>query len=124
MGYCVTCDCNVTINSDNIKNVLSIINKTNGGFYRDDNEPFTSIIKAFSVWGYLADIDENMNIIINERNAEKWIDDDKLWTAIAKFVTPNSYLIFIGEDGYQWKYQFENGEMVEYNKPDIWIKKK
>ena len=60
-------------------------------------------------WEFVIDNDCGDIIGVNFTGDRLW-DEDDWFQAIAPFVTSGSYIQLQGEDGYNWRYLFENGE--------------
>ena len=147
MGYCITVIANIVIKKDCIAEALEAINalhepslmeKQAGGGCSDgrkwyswvNNPPeggFTDIVEAIDAWRYDAEPINNPygyqevgDISIEHFNGEKWGDDEYLWKAIAPFVRNGSDVSYVGEDGEQWRFEFEDGKVKERTARVVW----
>ena len=94
------------ISVDDIPAVLALLNE-------DSDEPIDNIKDAFCELEYKITFDAEGNIINIWFEGEKLCDDYEMFQKIAPYVRPCSYLIMQGEDGYYWKWIFQNNECIE-----------
>ena len=139
MGYYVTVEADLTLAKEHLPEALAAINalhtpdllakQAGGGSSHGDkwyawvgNPPeggWTDIVVALREWRYDAhNVDdpwagqEEGDVYIESFCGTKWGDDAYLWRAIAPFVRSGSVVSYIGEDGEQWRYVFEDGKVV------------
>lgn len=78
------------------------------------------IEEIFKAWGFETDFDDQGNIVGLNFFFEKSGQEDLLLGAVAPYVKDGSYIEFMGEDGFRWKWVFENGIMVEKKGRFVW----
>lgn len=142
MGYCVRIEItDIRILAEKVAECLAAINamhdpatmrdKAGGGstdgsvwysFTRNPPESgFRSLVNAFEAWRYDAFVDEDDgSVVIDCFDGEKWGDDEQLFQTIAPFVEGEGLILVRGEDGAQWRYTFNNGEMTEQTAKIVW----
>ena len=53
---------------------------------------------------------------------EKYCDEDRIiFETIAPFVADGSFVQYMGEDGYMWRYTFKNGKCIEQYPEIKWV---
>ena len=69
---------------------------------------------AIKEWGWELIVDEESGDVVDISYEENKIGQESLmFTAIAPYVEEGSFLHMNGEDGSQWRWYFEDGNMVE-----------
>ena len=127
MGYYITqSDTNFKILKENLNDVLESIRALHGqetirdginqsrhhfswvaeNFYKKE-----TLDEILDDWRYEVEYDNEGNVVNIEFTGEKLGDDEILFRQIAKFVEHDSYITICGEDGEQWRWVFENGQM-------------
>lgn len=69
--------------------------------------------ELLAMWRWSAKTDEEGNIVGLSFEGEKLGDDLRFFGTLAKHVKDGSFIHMLGEDGHQWKWVFENGEVNE-----------
>ena len=120
MGYCMTqMETNFFMPAENkkaaMKNVKEKLATANAHFkWIDDGwENLPTLEKVLEAWGWEAKVDEDGNIVGLSFQWEKRGDELRLFGCLAPFVTNNSSIRMRGDDGEQWKWIFDNGEIHE-----------
>lgn len=78
-------------------------------------------------WGFDSSIMEDGKMYIDEFLGEKWHSEEEFFELIAPHVadlgpTCRAEISCLGEDGDKWKYQFEDGKLVEYRPEITWVR--
>lgn len=69
-------------------------------------------------WRYDLDLEKNSVQFFGEKRG----DDEIFWSTLAPFMENGSYLEWHGEDGAQWRWVFQDGEMNTFEMVPSWIK--
>lgn len=77
--------------------------------------------EALSAWRWKAYLSERGDIDYLSFTGEKSGDDRVLFSAIAPYVTDGSYISMRGEDGFLWRWFFQNGECSEQEGQIVWV---
>lgn len=133
MGYCITMtESNFTIKKENFEKALQSLkevfipeNMTCYDYVGGKKYPHFSWVDAKTVLEskelgealeeirYAPTYNDNGDICNVEFTGEKYGDEKVFFTALAPYVESDSYLSFEGEDGAEWIWKFNHGE-VEY----------
>jgi len=119
MGYCMRQqEIKFFIPSDEKGAALKRVKeKLQSGNYRWMNDSDWANAKTLEEmleeWRWDAKVDEDGNIIGLTFEGEKAGDDLRFFGALAKHVKDGSFIHMLGEDGHQWKWVFEGGEVNE-----------
>lgn len=132
MGYCITlANSKFSIKKENFENVLKALKALGNGSNRSDArggsnterwfswmnganpEKWKTVFHAMKAWRFPCAVNEEGNISQIAFIGEKYGQEKLMFEAIAPFVEAGSYLHFRGEDGAQWKYEFDGKVMVE-----------
>lgn len=119
MGYYITQgDTNFKILKENLNDVLESIRALHGqktihrfSWVNKDFYKKETLDEILDDWRYEVEYDNEGNVVNIEFTGEKLGDDEILFGQIAKFVEHDSYITICGEDGEQWRWVFENGQM-------------
>ena len=76
-------------------------------------ENWTHVKDAFDAWRYTADVDDEGNICDVFFEGEKIGQEIEFFKVIAPYVEPGSYIQMIGEDGFIWRWVFDNDTVEE-----------
>jgi hypothetical protein len=75
---------------------------------------------VFRAWRWDIFLDNEGNVDGIEFCGEKLGDDLVMFEAIAPHVEPESYIVMHGEDGYIWRWYFNNGKVDEQDGHITW----
>jgi hypothetical protein len=74
---------------------------------------------VFREWRWTVDIDDD-GILAIFFDGEKSGDDGYLWSAISPYVEDGGYINMLGEDGAQWRWEFNSGKMELRTASIVW----
>lgn len=133
MGYCIQLkDSKFTIKNENIDKALDAMIQLGDGSNNEDASggrlggktrwfawmnlanpsEWSSIQRASRDWRYPMDVDINGDVIGISFIGEKIGQEQLMFETIAPFVEAGSFLDFIGEDGAQWRLEFNGKTML------------
>lgn len=135
MGYCITQQqCKIFINfcdKENalkeIKKLMEKVNLLGSGFSGSKGQrtnhfswvttdlviKSNTLEEALDEWRWEADLDNDGNITKLSFVGEKLGDDKHLFNVLAPYIEDGSFIEMRGEDGYMWRWIFENGMCKE-----------
>lgn len=109
MGYNVDMTIDVRIEADKVPAALATLNKY---FVEHCEYPHDSLPDALAGFGFDTTIAEGADgqaIESMQWQGGKMFESEEMFKLLAPFVTDNSHLTCIGEDGDIWGYEFEGG---------------
>lgn len=86
----------------------------------EEIENANNIEQIFNAWRWQIEFDPNENINNIYFEGGKLGQDDLLFETIAPWVGEYSYIEMQGEDGFLWRWVFENGKMEEKEAKISW----
>ena len=78
------------------------------------------LVELFAEIRWKAHFDEFGNVVLDEFTGENLGDDEVFFTALAPFIANQSVIEWLGQDGDRWRWEFQDGKMLELISVPIW----